>query len=92
MKVSIQVLALLFSFLYGGIDVFLLMFFKKYLMLGNIYKKMLYNSIFMVFNVFIYFILMYFINGGIFHYYFLIVYELGFILFYKLYVYIRCQL
>ena len=26
------------------------------------------------------------------HYYFLIVYELGFLLFYKIYVYIKCQL
>ena len=91
MSVDIQIYSLLFTLIYGFIDYILYKVFYKYLILGSLFRKVVYNTFFMLCNVIIYFICIYYINGGIFHIYFFFSYIIGFILSLKMYMYIKCQ-
>lgn len=91
MKVSIQLLSLFFSFLYGMAYYAGFRLFYKYLVFGKAFNKIIYNLFFMIFNFISYFLIMYLINDGYFHIYFIFLYIFGFVLSRRIYLYIKCQ-
>lgn len=87
-----QILSLLFSFLYGVFDYYSFHFFRKRFKNYNIFFKIIYNVLFMIFNVFLYVLLLYYINSGVFNIYFLLLYLFGAFIGEKLYMYTKRQL
>ena len=79
MRINIQLISLEYSFLYGIFFYFMLLLNKKYL--NNKYA-FIYNLLFIIDNVLLYFIILRYINNGIFHIYFLFTIVLGFSLVY----------
>lgn len=79
MRINIQLISLGYSFLYGIFFYFMLLLNKKYL--NNKYA-FIYNLLFIIDNVLLYFIILRYINNGIFHIYFLFTIVLGFSLVY----------
>ena len=80
MSLKLQIISLLFSFLYGIIFYILLRLNKKFLY-GN-KLSIVVDMLFILNNVLIYFIILRYINNGIFHIYFLILLIIGFLLSY----------
>ncbi len=76
---NIQIKSILYSFLYGILFSFLLNLNYKYIYYSKGIIKLLINLFFIIDNVFLYFIGLRLLNGGIFHFYFLISIILGFI-------------
>jgi len=72
MILSIQIYSLLFSFLYGIIFHILLEINYKFLYNDNLILKIIYTTIFIIFNTLLYFICIKKINNGIIHIYFLL--------------------
>ena len=80
MNLKIQVFSFLFSFIYGVILFFLFKSQYRLLFSRNRKRKVIYNGVFCIGISIIYFILMYFINNGIVHLYFLLLIVFGFLL------------
>lgn len=78
MILRLQIYSLLFSFIYGFLFYFLVLLNKKYLY-NNKFSFVI-DVLFIVNNVLIYFIILRYINNGIFHIYFSIMIILGFII------------
>ena len=76
---DIQIKSIVFSFLYGIFFSFLLNINYKFIYYSKGIIKILINIFFIVDNVFLYFILLRFINNGIVHFYFLLSLFLGFL-------------
>lgn len=78
MELNLQIICLIFSFLYGMAYYFSSLF-NKYIIekTKNIYKVII-TFIFVLNLVIIYLIVLYKINNGIFHVYFLLFFLLGF--------------
>lgn len=76
---DIQIKSIVFSFLYGVFFSFLLNINYKFIYYSKGIIKILINIFFIVDNVFLYFILLRFINNGIVHFYFLLSLFLGFL-------------
>ena len=64
-----QIYTILFSTIYGSIFYILIILNKKLLFKGNILKKIVFNLLFNIDLVLIYFIILRYINNGILTYY-----------------------
>lgn len=73
-----QVVSVVISFLYGVFFSILLNINSKFIYETKKIKKYLFNFIFVLDNVLLYFIILRYINNGILHYYFIIALVLGF--------------
>ncbi len=82
MILKLQIYSLIFSFIYGFIFYFLIILNKKYLYNNKL--SLVIDILFIIDNVLIYFIVLRYINNGIFHIYFSIMIILGFIIGYFL--------
>lgn len=83
MELKLQLLSLFVSFIFG---IFLFIMFKvnyKYLFLVSNRKKILFNFIFCFDLSILYFLIMYYLNSGRLHLYFLLLIIFGFLLSYK---------
>ena len=78
MILSLQLKSILFSFVYGCFFYLLLHINYKYIYYSKGIKKVLINLFFVIDNVLFYFIILRYINNGIFHFYFLLSIILGF--------------
>lgn len=77
---DIQLKSILYSFLYGILFNFLLKLNYKFIYYSKGIIKILINIFFIIDNAFLYFIILRYINNGIFHFYFLLSIVLGFII------------
>ena len=77
---NIQIKSIIYSFIYGCIFSLLLNINYKYIYYSKGIKKILINVFFIIDNVLLYFLILRYINNGIFHFYFLLSIILGFIL------------
>ena len=77
---DIQLKSILYSFLYGIFFNFLLKLNYKFIYYSKGIIKILINIFFIIDNAFLYFIILRYINNGIFHFYFLLSIVLGFII------------
>ena len=68
---NIQINSIIFSFLYGSFFSILLNINYKYIYYSKGIKKILINLFFVIDNILLYFIILRYINNGIFHFYFL---------------------
>lgn len=85
MSSYIQLVSLAFSFLYGAFF-YLLARFNKYILINkNVFIKFIISFVFVIDAVILYIYLMFKINNGYFHGYFLFMILLGFATIYKLY-------
>ncbi len=82
MSLKIQIISMLFSFIYGIFFAFLTKIFYRYLFLGNFYRKAVCNFLFFDIIGLIYFFALKRINGAIMHYYFLVLLLGGFFTFF----------
>lgn len=80
MTLEIQIQSLIFSFVYGLFFSFLLNLNYKYMFEAKLPIKVVTNIFFVLDHVFLYFILLRWINHGILHLYFFLCLFLGFIL------------
>lgn len=78
MDLKIQIISLLFSYLYGILFSFLLNFNYKIIYLKNKLYKILTTFLFVIVCTLIYFIILKIINEGIVHLYFFLMIILGF--------------
>jgi hypothetical protein len=76
---NIQIKSIIYSFIYGCIFSLLLNINYKYIYYSKGIKKILINIFFIIDNVLLYFLILRYINNGIFHFYFLLSIILGFI-------------
>ncbi len=79
-SLDIQLKSILYSFFYGILFNFLLKLNYKFIYYSKGIIKILINIFFVIDNVFLYFIILRYINNGIFHFYFLLSIVLGFII------------
>ncbi len=89
MNLKIQILTLLFSFLFGTFFYFGLEIHQKILQRGNRYLCFFGNFLYVLINTFLYFLLMRKINNAIFHPYEIGMIIIGYLLGYFLYYYIE---
>ena len=75
---DIQIKSIVFSFLYGMFFSFLLNLNYKFIYYSKGFVKILINIFFIVDNVFLYFIILRYINNGIVHFYFLLSLVIGY--------------
>ena len=75
---NIQIKSIVFSFLYGVFFSFLLNLNYKFIYYSKGILKILINIFFVVDNVFLYFIILRYINNGIVHFYFLLSLVIGY--------------
>lgn len=85
MNLKIQVISFIFSFVYGAFLFMFLKIQKKILFCRNKKKRILSNFIFSIIISIIYFILIYFINNGVLHLYFLLLIVFGFLIAHNFY-------
>lgn len=78
MILKVQLTSILFSFLYGCLFSFLLKINYKYIYYSKGTIKLLINLFFIIDNTLLYFIILRYVNNGIFHFYFLTAIVLGF--------------
>lgn len=84
MSLDVQIKSLIVSFIFGIITSYLVKINYKYLFCRNVVLKIIVSTFFIIDLILIYFILLRNINNGIYHFYFLIMILLGYILGYKL--------
>lgn len=78
-SLDIQIKSIIFSFIYGAFFSFLLNLNYKFIYYSKGILKILINAFFILDNVFLYFIILRFINNGIVHFYFLLSMFLGYL-------------
>ncbi len=89
MDIKTQLIIFLISFLYGFILANLAYLNYKFLQNKSNFFKFLVNLVFTLDIVFVYLVILYKINYGIFHVYFLIVLSIGFLIGYKCIKYVK---
>lgn len=77
MALKIQIISMLFSFLYGIFFKLLVIIGYRFLFLSNRIFKIFFTFCFMFITSFIYFCIINYINDGILHYYFFLLFLLG---------------
>lgn len=75
---NIQLKTLIYSFLYGAFFSFALKINYKFIYYSTGIKKVLINLFFIIDNTLLYFIILRYLNNGIFHFYFLLSIFIGF--------------
>jgi len=83
MNLKIQLISLFVSFLFGIFLFFMFRMNYKYLFLVSNKKKMFFNFIFCLDLSLLYFLILYYLNNGTLHLYFLLSIVLGFLLSYN---------
>ena len=83
MKIEIQLLCLVFSFIYGLFIAVIVAFNKIYFKKRNNLIRMLASFLLTLNLVLLYILVIYNINQGIFHIYFILLVIMSFLLFYK---------
>lgn len=78
MSAGLQVLSFIFSFSFGCFFALLKYFFNKIFLKGFKYFKFFLNIIFVIFNSFIYMYILYKINYGVLHLYFILMFLIGY--------------
>lgn len=89
MDIKIQLIIFLISFLYGFILANLSYLNYKFLQGKSNFFKLLFNLIFTLDVVFVYLVILYKINYGVFHVYFLGILSVGFLIGYKCIKYVK---
>ena len=84
MPLITQIYSFVFSFLYGIFFEILLSVNSKFVYSSNIFVKIISSILFVIFNTLLYFFVMFKINYGILHIYFLLCILLGYIFMCKL--------
>ena len=84
MTLLLQLKAFTISFVYGIILAYLIKLQYRYIFDKNKIRRIIVDSLFIFDNVLVYFLILKYINNGIFHIYFLFLVILGFILGYYL--------
>jgi len=85
MNLIVQIISMIFSFLFGIFLYFMFIINYKYLFIKRYKLKMLYYvSIFLFVSIF-YFVVLKYINNGILHLYFLLLLIFGFLVSYNFY-------
>lgn len=79
MALEIQIQSMIYSFVYGLFFSFLLNLNYRLLFSSNKVIQIVFNLFFIIDNVFLYFILLRYINQGIVHVYFILLIGLGFL-------------
>lgn len=77
MNLYLQIFSLLFSFFYGVLFSFLIKISHVFLFHVNTYIKVWSSFLFILIMSLIYFFSLYVINGGIIHFYFLLIFVCG---------------
>ena len=80
MPLSIQIYSFIVSFLYGIFFEILLSLNARFIYSSNLFIKIISSILFIIFNTLLYFFLIYKINYGVLHIYFLMSILLGYIL------------
>lgn len=80
MTLEVQIQSMIYSFVYGLFFSFLLNLNYRILFSSKKIIKVIFNFLFILNNVFLYFILLRYINQGVVHSYFLLLIVLGFVL------------
>ena len=75
---NIQLKTLIYSFLYGAFFSLILKINYKFIYYSTGIKKVLVNLFFIIDNTLLYFIILRYLNNGIFHFYFLLSIFIGF--------------
>lgn len=91
MILKVQILSLIFSFLYGNFFFWLLEFNYKLLYEGKIVYRVIISFLFVIFISLLYFICLLKINNGILHVYFFIAVLTGYLLSFVIYRKINCK-
>ena len=78
MSLRIQIITLLFSFLFGSLFYLSIYINKTYIYSNKLYIKLTTSFLICIINTFIYFIILKFLNNGIFHFYYFIMIIFGF--------------
>lgn len=78
MELRLQIITIIYSFIYGIFFAFMLNIFHKYVYSNKLLTKILFTFIFTITNSILYFLILNKINNGIIHYYSLIFIILGF--------------
>ena len=76
---NIQIKTIIFSFIYGCFFSFLLNINYKFIYLSKGIKKIVFNLMFVIDNVLLYFIILRYLNNGVLHFYFILSIILGFL-------------
>lgn len=69
MSLKEQLYTILFSIIYGAISYIMFILNKRFILERNIFKKFIFNFIFILDSVLIYFIILRYLNDGILTYY-----------------------
>ena len=77
-ELNIQIISLIFSFLYGFLFYILLNLNYRFLTSSNLFVKILSSFLFVLLNTFIYFAILVYINKGYIHMYFLLSILMGY--------------
>lgn len=80
MELKVQIITLIYSFFYGVFFSFLIMLNRKYLYYSKKVFKLIFTFLFVLINTLLYFFILKIFNEGILHYYYLIVFTIGFFL------------
>ena len=91
MILKMQILSLLFSFIYGNFVFWLLEINYRLLYEGKIVYRVIISFLFVMFISLLYFIGLFKINNGIIHIYFFIVLLTGYLLSFVIYRKINCK-
>ena len=91
MILKMQILSLLFSFIYGNFVFWLLEINYRLLYEGKIIYRVIISFLFVMFISLLYFIGLFKINNGIIHIYFFIVLLTGYLLSFVIYRKINCK-
>lgn len=79
MVLNIQLYSLGVSFLYGILLFVLLEISSKFIYSFNIWVKVIFSFLFVMFNTFLYFIILMYVNNGYVHLYFFLCILLGYV-------------
>lgn len=92
MNLNYQIYSFLFSLFFGFIYYILFYIFRKYLLYSKLVFSVLYNFIFMIFNVFLYLVCIVKINYGKISYVFFLLFILGVFICRRVFTYFKCKL
>ena len=84
MELYLQIQVLVVSFVYGILFSYVIKVQYKYFFEGKLVYRILLSTVFIFDNMLLYFLILKLINNASFHFYFLILLVLGYILGYKL--------
>ena len=80
MDLLVQFQVLIVSFVYGIMLSYIVKLQYKYMFIGKLWYKIIFNIVFMIDIVLLYFLMLRLIDDGIFHIYFLFLIVLGYVL------------